>query len=768
MTLAAKNNTKLTLRKNGKYEIQSGRSYPLGATVQEHGINFALFSANAEKVELCLFDGSGKIELQRITLLEFTDDIWHGFIEDLPVGTLYGYRVHGPFAPHEGHRFNAHKLLLDPYAKQFFGKFVSSSTHYAFDQHSNQQDLTIDIRDNAAYLPKCVVIKPLERCDSYPQVRRRDTIIYELHVKGFTQQHPDVPIELRGTFAGLAQSNICQYLQDLGITSVELMPIHTFINEAFVKDKELSNYWGYNSLAFFVPDARYCHSGEISEFKHLVETFHKAGIEVLLDVVYNHTAEGNELGPTLSFKGIDNASYYRLKTHDKRYYVNDSGCGNTINISHPRVLQLITDSLRYWVEVMGVDGFRFDLAPILGRVSQSGINVENISDKTKAHFNANSHFFSVLKQDPILAKVKLIAEPWDIGESGYQLGRFPNDWLEWNDRFRDTCRRFWRGEQGMAPDFAARLHGSSDIFEQPSRRPSASINFITSHDGFTLNDLVSYETQKNHANGEDNEDGHHSNFSGNYGVEGATDNDIINKLRQQQKRNLLTTLFIAQGTPMLLSGDEFGNSQQGNNNAYCQDNEISWLNWEKALNSADTKSVASGEKEISFVKKLISLRKEHPLLNRTYYQHGKTISVKTNLPDISWFNCRGQLMQENDWHDGSIKCFSMLLAATRNEETNSNNLKNSEYHDDALLIIFNAHQSDIEYTLPAIDGYWQCLLDTANHFTNRSTNKNSKNITTSTVDVYAHSCLVLSFYQNFKIHQDQEAHQSELRKNRIK
>jgi len=758
MTLVTKNNVKPNVKKDIEYKVQSGRSYPLGATVQEHGINFALFSANAEKVELCLFDCSGKTELQRITLPEFSDDIWHGFIEGLPVGTLYGYRVHGPFAPHDGHRFNPHKLLLDPYAKKFFGEFISSSTHYAFDQHSNQKDLSVDIRDNAVYLPKCVVIEPLERCDSYPQVRRRDTIIYELHVKGFTQQHPDVPVELRGTFAGLAQSNICQYLQELGITSVELMPVHTFIDEAFVEDKDLSNYWGYNSLAFFVPDARYCHSGEIGEFKHLVETFHEAGIEVLLDVVYNHTAEGNELGPTLSFKGIDNASYYRLQTHDKRYYVNDSGCGNTININHPRVLQLITDSLRYWVEVMGVDGFRFDLAPILGRT--------NHSDKTEAHFTTDSHFFSTLKQDPILAKVKFIAEPWDIGESGYQLGRFPNNWLEWNDRFRDTCRRFWRGEQGMAPDFAARLHGSSDIFEQPSRRPSASINFITSHDGFTLDDLVSYETQKNHANGEDNKDGHHSNFSCNYGVEGTTDNDIINDLRQQQKRNLLTTLFIAQGTPMLLSGDEFGNSQQGNNNAYCQDNEISWLDWTK-----DSEKDNSKKTGLAFVKNLISLRKEHPLLNRTLYQHGNVISEKTNLPDISWFNCRGQLMQESDWHDGSIKCFSMLLAATRNENThekNSNNLKSNEYHDDALLIIFNAHQSDIEYTLPAIDGYWQCLLDTANNFTNSSANKSSKNITTSTVKAYAHSCLVLSFHKNFKIHQDQEAHRSELRKIRIK
>mgnify|MGYP000382548405 CR=1 FL=1 len=719
-------------------QVSSGHSYPLGATVQDAGVNFALFSANAEKVELCLFDASGQNEIQRIVLPEFTDEVWHGFVEDLPEGALYGYRVYGPFSPHEGHRFNPHKLLLDPYAKQLAGDFIESDSHYGFDEHCPEPDLTIDIRDNAAYLPKCIVVKQLEPCNTHPQVRRRDTIIYEMHVKGFTKLNPDVPVELQGTFAGLAEPKVCQYLSELGITSVELLPVHNFLDEPFVREKGLSNYWGYNSLSFFVPQPSYCHSsdphGGISEFKDMVETFHQAGIEVILDVVYNHTAEGNELGPTFSYKGIDNASYYRLCVEDKRFYVNHSGCGNTLNISHPRVLQLVTDSLRYWVEVMGIDGFRFDLAPVLGRGEH--------------HFCGSNHFFTAIKQDPILAKVKLIAEPWDIGEGGYQLGRFPNQWMEWNDRFRDTCRRFWRGDEGMAPEFAARLHGSSDIFEPrtqgiSSRRPSASVNFITSHDGFTLHDLVSFEKQQNHANGEQNHDGHHSNFSSNFGVEGETDNDIIKQLRQQQKRNLLTTLFISQGTPMLLAGDEMANSQQGNNNAYCQDNKISWLNWHNT----------TAQDEIEFVKRLIHLRKEHPLLNRTHYQHGNTVSTKTGLPDISWLNCHGQLMQENDWHDSSIKCVSMLLADTESEVLPQVDTIFGEYcsleqlKDDALLVVFNAHQSNINYALPELSGYWKILLNTAESVGvfNEST---SKNITETSITAAAHSCVVLSFSQS--------------------
>lgn len=699
---------------NEHYQVSSGRSYPLGASCDENGTNFAIFSANAEKVQLCLFDENGDKEIARLDLPEFTDDVWHGYVHGIKAGSKYGYRVHGAFEPHLGHRFNANKLLLDPYARQLHGDFISSDTHLSYDKNSKQQDLSVDTRDNAAFMPKCVVVNDLAVTSSHPQVRRRDTIIYELHVKGFSQLNQKLDEKIRGTYAGLCAQENLQYLKKLGVTSVELLPVHQFVNEDFVEQKGLSNYWGYNSIAFFVPHNAYSASGDISEFKDMVAAFHQVGIEVLLDVVFNHTAEGNELGPTYSFKGIDNASYYRLKNEDKRYYSNFSGCGNTININHPRVLQLITDSLRYWVDVMGVDGFRFDLAPILGRA--------------EPHFSADNHFFTALRQDPALAKVKLIAEPWDIGEGGYQLGRFPKSWLEWNDRFRDTCRRFWRGDKGMAPEFARRLHGSSDLFEAPSRRPSSSVNFITSHDGFTLTDLVSYKRQHNHANGEKNKDGHNSNYSDNFGVEGPSDNFTINKLRLRQKRNLLTTLFIAQGTPMLLAGDELGHSQQGNNNAYCQDNELTWLNWQTLDQNA----------ELPFVQQLIALRKAHPLLNRTHYQHGQIISSKTNLPDISWLNCRGVLMTENDWHDSEIKCFAMLLAETQNLELGHEH--EHEHADDALLIIFNAHQCEIDYQLPQLNGYWKTLIDTA-----QNEERLSVNITTETITIAAHSCAVLSY-----------------------
>jgi len=764
------------------FTITSGRNYPLGATYAPEstdvlgtkGTNFALFSAHAEKVELCLFDESGDNEIQRLTLPEYSDDVFHGFVENLKPGTLYGYRVYGPFEPHNGHRFNSAKLLLDPYAKALHGELNNSALNFSYQQNQSQrknqkvtgspeaeqtcaetkcpqQDLTLDTQDNAHTMPKCVVIdtQQLTLCQSHPKIRQRDTILYELHVKGFTAQHPDVPIELQGTFAGLADKSVIEHLLALGVTSIELMPVHQFLNEAFVEEKELSNYWGYNSICFFAPHTSYCSSVGIAEFRAMVETFHQHGIEVILDVVYNHSAEGNELGPTLSFKGIDNASYYRLQSQDPRFYENYSGCGNSLNITHPRVLQLITDSLRYWVQVMGVDGFRFDLATILGR--------------EHPHFNANNAFFTTLKQDPILAQTKLIAEPWDIGNDGYQLGRFDKNWLEWNDRFRDTCRRFWRGDQGIAPEFAKRLHGSSDIFEQRSRRPSASVNFITSHDGFTLEDLVSYQTPNNLVNGENNTDGHGSNFSANFGHEGRSNNLTVNRLRARQKRNLLTTLFVAQGTPMLLAGDEMANSQNGNNNAYCQDNEISWLHWPQENCAAinDNKSA-----EIAFVKQLIQLRKRHPLLNRTHYHHGQQRSEKTGLKDIDWLNCRGEYMQPNDWQDQEIKCFAMLLAQTDDlflAPVAAKQPTESE-QDDALLIIFNAHPCEINYQLPVLQGYWQQLINTADESNVQRNNKGSdsanvaaiknntttysteKNITASTLIVAAHSCLVLSFY----------------------
>jgi isoamylase len=707
------------------FTISSGRSYPLGATLDDNGVNFALFSANASKVELCLFDQNGEKEIQRIVLPEFTDEVWHVYVEGLTAGALYGYRVDGAFDPHQGHRFNANKLLIDPYAKKLSGEYTYSDTHYGYDQYNDQHDLTIDTRDNAQYLPKCVVVSELSNCQNHPQVRRRNTLIYELHVKGFTKNNPNVPLELQGTFAGLAEDSVCKYIQELGITSIELMPIHAFLDEPFLQEQGLTNYWGYNSLCFFIPEPKYSHSGDINEFKQLIEKYHLYGIEVILDVVYNHSAEGDHLGPTISYKGIDNASYYLLNPQDKRFYINNSGCGNSLNIQHPRVLQLVTDSLRYWVEKMGIDGFRFDLAPSLGR-DQNG-------------FNNHSHFFTTLRQDPVLSKIKLIAEPWDIGENGYQLGHFPNAWLEWNDKFRDSCRRFWRGEQGMAPEFAQRLHGSSDLFENPSRRPSASINFISSHDGFTLHDLVTYQQKHNHANGEQNQDGHDSNFSYNFDLEGETANSTINQLRSRQKRNLLTSLFIAQGTPMLLAGDEMNNSQQGNNNAYCQDNEISWLNWQQKQTPVN--QVA----QLNFVKQLIALRKAHPLLNRTHYHHGKEFSDKTGLADINWLNCHGDKMQQSDWHDSAIKCFAMLLAETSSAITNNN--------DDALLTIFNAHPCEIDYRLPQhlcrkLTGYWQVLINTADIPTvdNQQPFK-AQNITQSTLCVAAHSCVVLAYSQ---------------------
>jgi glycogen operon protein len=710
------------------YHISSGRSYPLGATITETGANFAIFSAHADKVELCLFDSSGQQEIARIQLPEFTDNVWHGHIQGIQPGDLYGYRVYGPFEPHKGHRFNPNKLLLDPYAKKLHGELIEHPCLYSYDSASPQQDLTFSHTDSAPYMPKCVVVDTRDLISetnqlNKPNIRRRDTIIYEMHVKGFSQLHPHVPEKLRGTLAGLCQPAIVEYLVELGVTSVELLPIHQFVDEPFLKHKGLTNYWGYNTLGFFLLEPKYLASGELSEFKQLVDVFHQHGFEVILDVVYNHTAEGNELGRTLSFRGIDNASYYRLQPQDQRFYENFSGCGNTLNTDHPRVIQLITDSLRYWVTTFGVDGFRFDLATILGR-DQHG-------------FNPLHPFFTVLRQDPILSQVKLIAEPWDIGPGGYQLGQFPPQWLEWNDRFRDTCRRFWRGDAAIAPDFAKRLHGSADIFEARSRRPCSSVNYICSHDGFTLHDLVSYEERHNEANGEENRDGHHSNFSMNFGVEGETANPTINQLRQRQKRNLLTTLFIAQGTPMLLAGDEMGNTQRGNNNAYCQDNEITWLSWQQPHHV----------QQVLFVQHLIQLRKQHPLLNRTLYQHGEHISSTTGLADIAWYNSDGTLMKDTDWQDPQLLCFAMLLAQT--DADIEQQCLDCHNQDDALMVIFNAHPCEVLFQLPKQRGEWQLLLDTADRIFDEDpiTGFSPKTITTEVCYVAAHSCQILTYKQ---------------------
>jgi len=717
------------------HHVLSGYSYPLGATPDTKGTNFALFSANATKVELCLFDAEGEHEMQRISLPEYSDNVWHGYIEGITPGALYGYRVYGPYEPRNGHRFNPNKLLLDPYAKQLFGEFIDSNTHFSYDLHSGHEDLIPDQSDNAAYIPKCVVRDKLSVADNSAEQQARvnlsETIIYELHVKGFTQLDPKIPLQFRGTFKGLSQKAVTDYLTDLGITSVELMPVQAFVDEIPLQSKGLDNYWGYNSIAFFVPEPRYCFSNQLNEFQQMVSNFHQAGIEVLLDVVYNHTAEGDHLGPCYSFKGIDNASYYRLKEDNPHYYVNYSGCGNTLNLQHPRVLQLVMDSLRYWVEIMGVDGFRFDLAPILGR-----------GRRGKDEFVDYSSFFAAVRQDPILAKTKLIAEPWDTGPYGYQLGHFPDNWMEWNDRFRDTVRRFWRGDSGMLPELAKRLHGSSDIFSQKGRHPYSSINFVTSHDGFTLTDLVSFEDSHNEANGENNHDGHAANFSANYGFEGETENTEINELRARQMRNILITLLFSQGTPMLLAGDEFNNSQQGNNNAYCQDNNISWLKWQN-FQSSETQA------HFSFVKKLLKLRKEHPLLNRKHYQHGNEYSDKTGLADISWINTKGQPMEVDNWNNPHSKCLAILLGDVGLKKTLSKNIFLSNQYcsieygqNDALLIIFNADDVEQDFNCPALNGEWQLIIDTASEIDLAS---HRGFLDMCHLKVAAQSCVVLTY-----------------------
>ncbi len=705
-----------------------GKNYPLGATFDGQGTNFALFSVNATKVELCLFAADNETETARIELSEYTDEVWHIYLPDIKPGTLYGYRVHGPYEPHNGHRFNPAKLLLDPYAKKLTRGFSWSNSHYGYDVQSRQQDLIIDHTDNAGFMPKCVVCDNAAKVERQVHIAPHQAIIYEAHVKGLTKLKQDIPQQHRGTYLGLAHPTTISYLQQLGVTSIELLPVQAFLDEPFVLEKGLKNYWGYNSIGFFAPEPRYCVDDEIAEFRALVEAFHQAGMEVIVDVVYNHTAEGNHLGPTFSFKGIDNASYYRLENEDKRFYVNHSGCGNTLNLAHPRVLQLVMDSLRYWVEVMGVDGFRFDLAPILGRKNY----------QTNDNFDSHTAFFATLRQDPVLANVRMIAEPWDIGHGGYQLGQFPGNWQEWNDRFRDAVRRFWRGDEGMIPELARRLHGSADIFEHHGRRPFASVNLVTAHDGYTLHDLVTYEQRHNHANGENNSDGHGSNFSCNYGVEGETNDQRINQIRAQQKRNILATLFLAQGTPMLLGGDERNHSQSGNNNAYCQDNQLTWLNWHK-----------DDDQQMHFVQQLIWLRKQHPLLNRRHYQHGQTRSSKTGLPDLSWFNCHGEAMDESNWHNKALKSFAMMLAETNHHQA----MLHAKHYaatadcqvsvDDGLLIIFNAHHHATRFQLPKLVGKWTVIINTAN----AEAPVDDQLITDTELAVAAYSTLVLTYSQ---------------------
>lgn len=655
-----------------------GRPWPMGASFDGEGVNFAVFSANATRMELCLFSPDGRRELCRLPIRDRDGDIWHIHVGGITPGTLYGYRAHGPYAPEEGHRFNPAKLLIDPYARQLSGRLKWSDALMGYKVGSSRADMSLDPRDSAFAMPKSVVVDSSFHwgADRPPCHALTDNVIYEAHVKGLTAQHPGVEKALRGSYLGLCSDPVLDHLVRLGVTAVELLPAHAFIDDRFLIAKGLRNYWGYQSIGFFAPEPRYMTRGGIWEFQTMVRRLHAAGIEVILDVVYNHSGEGDELGPTLSFRGLDNRSYYRLRDGG-RYYVNDTGTGNTLNLTHPMVLRMVMDSLRYWVEVMHVDGFRFDLAPVLGR--------------ELAGFDPQGGFFDAIRQDPVLARVKLIAEPWDIGPGGYQLGAFPHPFLEWNDRFRDGVRRFWRGDSGMAPDLAKRLLGSAERFDRQGRAATSSLNFVTAHDGFTLQDLVSYTMKHNLANGEDNRDGHSDNHSDNLGVEGPSDDPAIRARRDRRKRNLLATLMIAQGTPMLLAGDETGNSQQGNNNAYAQDNPIGWVDW-----------MGADATLAGFVARLTALRRAHPVLRQRRFLHAARRAVD-GLPDVIWRRADGAEPRPEDWHDHAFRCLCVELRMAA--ESDDPCL-------DAIFAVFNADAA-CRLTLPDTVPGWRLILDTS-------------------------------------------------------
>ena len=665
-----------------------GHPYPLGATWDGAGVNFALYAENAERVELCLFDPKGRRELERITMRERTDFIWHAYLPDARPGQLYGYRAHGAYDPLRGLRYNPHKLLIDPYAKMIVGRLRWNDALFGYRVGSRREDLAFDTRDSAGAMPKCQVIDPAFTWgdDRAPKTPWKDTVIYETHVKGFTKLHPDVPPQLRGTYAGLATASAIEHFRRLGITAVELLPIHTFVDDKRLVEVGLRNYWGYNTIGFFAPDMRYSATGTLAEFKSMVKTLHAAGIEIILDVVYNHTAEGNHLGPTLSFRGVDNGVYYRL-ADDPRHYTDYTGTGNTLTTMHPISLRLMMDSLRYWVTEMHVDGFRFDLATALTREA-----------KDVDRFGA---FLDILRQDPVLAPVKLIAEPWDLGENGYQVGGFPPGWSEWNGRYRDDIRSYWRGDGGLVGEMAYRLSGSSDIFSPSGRGPTSSINFITAHDGFTLHDLVSYNEKHNEANHEDNRDGGSDNRSWNYGVEGPTDDPAICSLRERQKRNFLATLFFSQGVPMLLAGDELGRTQRGNNNAYCHDSELSWIDW----NLDDDKRTL-----LTFTRRVIALRKAHPLFQRRTFFRGRAVRDSAEK-DIIWLNPDGHEMTDEQWNQSSARCLGASLSGHGLTERDA---KGRPVEDDDLLLLLNAHHESIAFKLPnGSDRVWQPQIDTS-------------------------------------------------------
>ena len=672
-----------------------GYPYPLGATWLGNGVNFALFSEHATSVDLCLFDSiEAPEENVRIPVTEHTDQVWHVFLPEAQPGQIYGYRVSGPYEPEIGMRFNSSKLLLDPYAKAIAGRVEWGDEMYGYVVGGEKEDLTRDFRDDAWGMPKAVVIDNAFNWDGDRKIGRplAESIIYEVHVKGFTKLCPSVPPELRGTYAGLGSTWAIDYFKRLGVTAVELLPVHAHVDDKALVDRGLTNYWGYNTIAFFAPEAKYSSSGDrggqVNEFKTMVRNLHAAGIEVILDVVYNHTAEGNHLGPTLAFRGIDNIASYRLQTEKPRFYLDFTGTGNTFNLLHPRTLQLVMDSLRYWVLEMHVDGFRFDLASTLARDANS--------------VNKLHAFFEIIHQDPVLSQVKLIAEPWDVGEGGYQVGNFPVLWAEWNGKYRDAMRSFWKGDEGKIGEVAYRLTGSPDLYQHDGKRPYASINFVTSHDGFTLADLVSYNEKHNEANGEKNHDGDNNNLSWNHGVEGPTDEAEINTLRERQRRNFLTTLFISQGVPMVLGGDEFSRTQNGNNNAYCQDNKLSWLHWEEWDQKQNTL--------FEFTRRLIQLRREHPVFRRPKFFQGRRIRG-SEIKDVMWFNPGGNEMSEEDWSLPFARCLGMMLSG---DTIDVLNFQGDPIRDDTFLFVINAHYETISFLLPGQEHIeWQLLIDTA-------------------------------------------------------
>lgn len=673
-----------------------GKPYPLGATWTGEGVNFALYSEGATKIELCLFNNEdSKTESERISLEEVTGYVWHVFLRDVKPGQHYGYRVYGPYQPEQGLRFNPNKLLIDPYARALAGKLVWDPAIFAYQLGQKEGDRKYNETDDAWAVPKCVVSDPTFDWEGDRQLHIpwNKTIIYETHIKGITALYTEIPPEMRGTYSGLASAPMIKYLKDLGISALELMPIHEFMDEKQIVDRGLKNYWGYNTLNYFSPTSRYSghfdSTRQIAEFKAMVKELHKAGIEVILDVVYNHTSEGNHLGPTLSFRGIDNITYYRLVEGQNRYYMDYTGTGNSLNIRHPEVLKLIMDSLRYWVTEMHVDGFRFDLASTLARELH---DVDRLSS-----------FFDIIHQDPIISTVKLIAEPWDVGKGGYQVGNFPVLWTEWNGKYRDALRKFWKGDEGATAELAYRITGSSDLYQRDGRKPYASINFITAHDGFTLNDLVSYNQKHNEDNGEDNKDGTDANFSWNCGVEGTTDNSEIIELRERQKRNFLSTLLLSVGVPMICGGDEISRTQKGNNNAYCQDNELTWYDW-----NLDERA----KKLLNFTKYLINLRHELPVVQRRNFFQGRPIRGSTTK-DIIWLRSDGQEMSDRDWNSSWIRCIGVFLGSADPGQFDETGLS---FNNTSIIIILNSSQEDIQFKVPAIVKHstWQIVLDTFN------------------------------------------------------